>query len=142
MIGVPTYGYEYDVTAYAGSDYLYDILWSFNPGYALPLAQQYGITPQRNGTGEMYFTYVPAATSSAPVSLGPNSAPLAALAAVAYADTYNSHLDFRMLVWPDAHSLQTKIDLAKKLGVRGVSIFKLDGGQDPNIWATLAGVKK
>lgn len=142
MIGVPTYGYEYDVTAYAGSDYMYDILWSFNPGYALPLAQQYGITPQRNSTGEMYFTYVPASTSSAPLSLGPNSAPLAALAAVAYADTYNSHLNFRMLVWPDAHSLQTKIDLAKKLGVRGVSIFKLDGGQDPNMWATLTGVKK
>lgn len=142
MIGVPTYGYEYDVTAYAGPEYIYDILWTFNPGYALPIAQQYGITPQRNAAGELYFTYVPASTSTTPADLGANSASLAALAAVAYADTYNSHLNFRLMDWPDAQSVQTKIDLAKKLGVRGISIFKLDGGQDPAIWTTLIGVKK
>lgn len=143
LIGVPTYGYEYDVTAYAGKEYVYDLLWSFNPGYAIPLAAQHGVTPQRNSAGEMYFTYVAnAATSSTPVSLGPNSALLAALAATAYADTYNSHLNFRLVSWPDAQSMQTKIDLAKKLGVRGISIFKLDGGQDPNIWKILDGVKK
>ncbi|PIR83909.1 hypothetical protein COU18_00635 [Candidatus Kaiserbacteria bacterium CG10_big_fil_rev_8_21_14_0_10_51_14] len=143
LIGVPTYGYEYDVMAYAGNQYVYDILWSFNPGYAIPLAAEHGVTPQRNGAGEMYFTYVAnVATSSTPVSLGPNSALLAALAATAYADTYNSHLGFRLMTWPDAHSVQTKIDLARRLGVRGISIFKLDGGQDPNIWKTLEGVKK
>ncbi len=142
MIGVPTYGYEYEVTAYAGSQYVYDILWTFNPGYALPIAAQYGITPQRNAAGELFFTYVPASTSTAPTSLGPDSARLAAVAAVAYADTYNSHLQFRLMDWPDAQSVQTKIDLAKKLGVRGISIFKLDGGQDPAIWSVLAGVKK
>ncbi len=143
LIGVPTYGYEYDVTAYENKEYIYKLLWSFNPGYALPVAAQYGITPQRSSAGEMYFTYASgAATSSAPVSLGEHSASFAALAATAYADTYRSHLPFRMMVWPDAHSMQTKIDLAKKLGVRGISIFKLDGGQDPNIWKTLEGVKK
>src|SRR3989344_7019896 len=44
LIGVPTYGYEYDVTAYTGNQYIYDILWTFNPGYAIPLAAQYGVT--------------------------------------------------------------------------------------------------
>ncbi len=141
MIGVPTYGYEYDVTAYANSQYVYDILWTFNPGYALPIAQQYGITPQRNSAGEMYFTYTPASTSTNPISLGPNSAALAAAAASTFATQYNSHLSFRMMDWPDATSLQQKIDLAKELGVRGVSIFKLDGGEDPAIWSTLQGVK-
>ncbi len=143
LIGVPTYGYEYDVTAYAGKEYIYKILWTFNPGYAIPLAAQHGVTPQRNSAGEMHFTYVAnAATSSTPVSLGANSALLAALAATSYADAYNSHLNFRLVNWPDATSLQSKIDLAKKLGVRGISIFKLDGGQDPNIWKVLEGVKK
>jgi spore germination protein YaaH len=142
LIGVPTYGYEYEVTAYENKEYLYKILWTFNPGYALPIAAQYGITPQRSGTGEMYFTYTTAATSSSPVSLGANSALLAASAASLYADTYNSHLSFRMMVWPDAQSLKGKIDLAKKLGVRGISIFKFDGGQDPDIWKVLQGVKK
>ncbi len=143
LIGVPTYGYEYDVVAYAGKEYVYDILWTFNPGYAIPLAAQHGVTPQRNAAGEMYFTYVAnAATSTTPVSLGLNSALFAAVTATAYADTYNSHLGFRLVNWSDAHSLQTKIDLAKKLGVRGISVFKFDGGEDPNIWKTLEGVKK
>ncbi len=143
LIGVPTYGYEYEVTAYEGKEYMYDILWPFNPAYASTIAAQYGITPERNGAGEMHFTYVAnVATSSTPVSLGSNSALLAAIAATAYADTYSSHLTFRLVEWPDAQSLQQKIDLAKKLGVRGISIFKLDGGQDPNIWAVLQGVKK
>lgn len=150
LIGVPTYGYEYSVTAYAGKEYVYDLLWPFNPGYASTTAAQYGITPQRNSAGEMYFTYAPDAptspanggASTTPVSLGPTSAALAMLAATAYADTYNSHLDFRLVDWPDEQSLQTKIDLAKKLGVRGISIFKLDGGQDPDIWNVLRGVKR
>ncbi|MSU73541.1 hypothetical protein EXS56_00170 [Candidatus Kaiserbacteria bacterium] len=143
LIGVPTYGYEYAVTVYAGKEYVYKILWPFNPGYASTTAAQYGITPQRNSAGEMSFTYTAnAATSTTPISLGSNSALLAAFAATAYADTYNSHLDFRLVDWPDAVSVQQKIDLAKKLGVRGISIFKLDGGQDPNIWNVLQGVKK
>lgn len=143
LIGVPTYGYEYDVTAYAGNQYLYDILWTFNPGYALPLAAQYGITPQRNAAGEMYFTYVAnAATTSPPVSLGPNSAFLAAAAATQYATQYNSHLGFRLVDWPDAESISQKVALAKKLGIRGISIFKWDGGEDPNMWSVLKGVKK
>lgn len=144
LIGVPTYGYEYSVTVYAGKQYVYDILWTFNPGYAWPIAQQYGITPERNAAGEMFFTYVPtgAASTSAPVSSGANSALLAAVGASVYADAYNSHLDFRLMDWPDAQSVQTKIDLAKKLGVRGISVFKFDGGQDPNIWNVLTGVKK
>lgn len=138
LIGVPTYGYEYDVTAYANNQYVYDILWTFNPGYAWPIAHDYGITPQRNAAGEMFFTYTPTATSSNPVSLGPNSAGLAAAAASTYATQYNAHLSFRLMDWPDATSLQQKIDLAKQLGVRGVSIFKFDGGEDPNIWNVLA----
>ena len=143
LIGVPTYGYEYDVTAYAGNQYIYDILWTFNPGYAIPLAAQYGVTPQRNAAGEMYFTYVAnAPTSSPPVSLGPNSAALAAAAASQYATQYNSHLGFRLVDWPDAESISQKVALAKKLGVRGISIFKWDGGEDPGMWKVLEGVKK
>lgn len=143
LIGVPTYGYEYAVTAYEGKEYMYDILWTFNPRYALDIAAQYGITPQRNSAGELHFTYVAnAATSTTPVSLGPTSALLAALAATTYADTYSSHMDFRLVDWPDAQSMQQKIDLAKRLGVRGISIFKLDGGQDPAIWSVLQGVKR
>jgi len=144
LIGVPTYGYEYDVTAYANNEFSYDILWTFNQGYAWQIANQYGITPMRNQAGEMYFTYTPTtASASAPVtSLGPNSAVIAFAAAASYADTFNSHQTFRLIDWPDAQSIAGKADLAERLGVRGISIFKFDGGEDPLMWADLVGVKK
>lgn len=135
MIGVPTYGYEYDVRAYAGPQYVYDILWTFNPGYATTTAAERGVVPTRAPWGEMYFTYVSnAPTTSPPVSLGPNSALLAAAAATTYANNLNSNLNFRLMVWPDAESVRQKVELARKLGVRGISVFKFDGGQDPNMW--------
>jgi len=139
MIGVPTYGYEYDVRAYAGPQYVYDILWTFNPGYATTTAAEYGVTPTRAPWGELHFTYVAnTATSTNPLALGANSALLAAAAASTYAQAYNANLLFRYVVWPDAESVRQKVDLARRLGVRGISIFKLDGGQDANIWSVLA----
>ena len=41
------------------------------------------------------------------------------------------------MVWSDAQAIKSKIDLAKKLGVRGVAIFKIDGGEDPAMWEIL-----
>ncbi|OGG49680.1 hypothetical protein A2763_03295 [Candidatus Kaiserbacteria bacterium RIFCSPHIGHO2_01_FULL_54_36] len=140
LIGVPTYGYEYSVTTYANNEHVYTILWPFNPGYALPIAEVRGITPVRNSAGEMYFTYFSDLPTSTPVSLV--SGNLAAAAASQIATQQNSNLTYRLLDWPDAQSIQQKIDLAKRLGVRGISIFKFDGGQDPNIWSVLQGVKK
>jgi spore germination protein YaaH len=147
MIGVPTYGYEYDVTAYAGNQYQYDILWTFNPGYALPVAQQYGVTPVRNIAGEMQFTYFSAGTGPgnavAPVSLNNiPSALLAAAASSAYADSINTHQTFRLMDWPDAQSIAGKAELAADLGVRGISIFKMDGGEAQGMWDALVGVKQ
>ena len=146
MIGVPTYGYEYDVTAYAGGQYTYDILWTFNPGYATPIAAQYGVTPVRNMAGEMQFTYFPAGTGvTTPVPISVNNIPsalLAAAASSAYADSVNTHHTFRLMDWPDAQSIAGKAELAADLGVRGIAIFKLDGGQAPGMWEALVGVKQ
>ena len=85
------------------------------------------------------------ASTSTPQSVfssNPASGLVAAAAASLYATTYNSHLSFNMLDWSDAQSVADKVALAKALGVRGVAIFEFDGGEDPNIWATLLGVKK
>jgi len=137
MIGVPTYGYEYNVTAYSGPQYVYDILWTFNPGYATPIAEQYGITPYRAPWGEMAFSYTATATSTKPIT-SRISGLATAIAAGNFATAHNSNLQFRYMVWPDAESIRQRIALAKRLGVRGISIFKLDGGQDPGIWNVLA----
>jgi hypothetical protein len=48
---------------------------------------------------------------------------------------------FRYLVWSDAQAIKDKVDLAKRLGVRGVAIFKIDGGEDPGLWNVLPKVR-
>ena len=139
MIGIPTYGYEYAVTAYANNQYVYDILWTFNPGYATQMAQQYGVTPSRAAWGEMQLSHIKdgASATSSPTTSMQYSALAAAAASSQFATQGNTHIDFRYLVWPDAESIRQKIALAQKLGVRGVSIFKLDGGEDQGIWNVL-----
>ena len=127
-IGVPTYGYEYDMfnttdgrydpTLPASSNPVqYSLLWSFNPKYATDMASALGLTPVRDSSGEMMLTY-PASKSTDPTIPLPNAE--------------------RVMVWSDAVSIQQKIDLAQKLGVRGISIFKIDGGEDPKIFDVLA----
>ena len=34
-------------------------------------------------------------------------------------------------------TIADKVALARKLGVRGVAVFKFDGGQDPAVWSVL-----
>lgn len=113
LIGVATYGYEYDFMPLT-QGYRYNIDWAFDPRYATTLAGEFGITPARNSAGELSFIYTPTTTS-------------------ATAATSTPHIVW----WSDASAINDKIALAKKLGVRGIAIFKLDGGEDPNLWNVL-----
>ena len=143
ILGVATYGYEWDVTAYADG-YQYDLLWSFGPGYATPIAAQYGVTPVRQASGEIGFSYVPAAgigaapqgyvDLSAHAPSGTSSADQSAAGALAAAQANNTHSTFRYMVWQDAQAIGDKIALAKRLGIRGIAAFRLDGGEDPLMW--------
>jgi spore germination protein YaaH len=36
--------------------------------------------------------------------------------------------------WSDAQAAADKVKLARELGLRGVSFFKIDGGEDMGIW--------
>ncbi len=148
-MGVATYGYEYDITPYANnSGYMYDLLWSFNPKYATQIANSLGITPQRNAAGEMAFTYTPTTT---PATLPSGTSPATSttanqtasvgnqLVATAQAATNSNALPgtIRYMTWSDATAIAQKVALAKKLGIRGIAIFKLDGGEDQGIWNIL-----
>ena len=137
MVGIATYGYEWDVRAYADG-YTYDLLSTFNPKYGYDLAAKHNITPMRNVGGELGFTYIP---EGAPLALPRPTSPwpgnLVAAAAASIATAGNTNVGFRMLTWSDADAIEQKVDLARRLGVRGVSVFKIDGGQDPGLWAAL-----
>ncbi len=147
VLGVATYGYIYQAIPYEdGSGYHYDLLEAFNPKYATDVAKEYGITPSRNSAGEMSFTYVPksmpkplpdnaAVSSRAPK--GTSSSLLAALGATALAKEKGQQAPFYILWWSDAKAVEDKVKLARELGIRGVAVFKFDGGEDPGIWKVL-----
>jgi spore germination protein YaaH len=147
VLGVATYGYIYQVMPYTdGSGYSYTLLEAFNPTYATQIAAQYGITPTRNAAGELSFTYVPAETVSALPSnsmlsalapTGTNTANLAAAGALALAQTSGKQSPVQLLWWSDAQAIKDKVDLAKQLGLRGVAVFKMDGGEDQGMWTVL-----
>jgi len=121
-IGVPTYGYEWDMfPALSGSGKTqYSKLWSFNPGYATGIATKLGLTPTRNNGGELMITFPASQAPEPPIPL-PNAT--------------------RVLVWSDAEAIKAKMDLAVKLGVQGIAIFKIDGGEDQGIWNILPNYK-
>lgn len=141
MLGVATYGYEYQVTPLSQSGYRYDLLWAFDPQYALDVAAQYGTTIQRNRAAELSFTYFPSvlsgATSTSPY-IDTEDSNLGTLATTSYSDGSSGPVSgvssFNILWWSDATAIEDKVDIAKELGLRGVSIFKVDGGEDPGIW--------
>jgi len=123
VIGVPTYGYEYDMfSALDGSGEMeYSRLWSFNMGYATDTAAKLGLTPVRNSAGELLLTY--------PASQSPDG-----VIPVPFAT--------RVATWSDAEAVREKAELAKELGVRGIAIFKIDGGQDPLLRGVLEKFKE
>ena len=147
VIGVATYGYEYQVMPSADGSYDYSLLSAFNPRYATDLATSLSITPSRNSAGELSFSYVPKALAaqglqnqdqlSSYAPAGTPTALLAALGAVKYAQAAGKQSPFYFEDWSDSQAIAAKVALAKSLGVRGVALFKFDGGEDPNMWSVL-----
>jgi spore germination protein YaaH len=123
VIGVPTYGYEYDM--FTGPDgeeeQRYSRLWSFNPGYATTTAETLGLEPARNSAGELMLTFIASMSPEHGVPL-PNAT--------------------RVLSWSDAEAIAQKAKLSEELGVRGIAIFKVDGGQDARLWNVLSAYKE
>ena len=132
VLGVATYGYKYEISTTTvtttntntpdkfgsillnnQSMYRYNRLGSMNYFYADKLAKDLNITPIRNNGGELEFSY----SSSTDIS---NDTP-------GVMKTY-------YVEYSDSQAIKSKIDLAKKYKLAGISIFKIDGNNDHNIW--------
>lgn len=147
ILGIATYGYEYSVTPLSEYGYRYDRQWAFNPRYAVDLGAQLGITPVRNSAGELSFIYKPTsataavdATSSASTTPNTTTTNTPGIPSTIYSQaTIAAQFPppFNIVEWSDAQAIQDKVNMAKSLGIRGISIFKLDGGEDQNMWNIL-----
>jgi len=140
VIGVPTYGYEYKVTPVSGG-YKYDVLWPFNLKYATDIASQLHITPKRTSANEIGFVYNPSLLKAIAPTDGDTTQTQQNMVTSAVAQNLGSQIDtkqpFNYMSWSDATAIADKVALARKLGVRGVAVFKFDGGEDQGIWNVL-----
>jgi len=144
IVGVPTYGYEYTVTPLGSGSFRYERLWAFNPNYAIQLAVQYGVTPVRTSANELGFTYN---HSSAALAVGPSfsnttqtqqdSAPTTSVIQNAGAQTDTPVQTFNYVTWSDAKAIADKVEMAHRLGVRGVAVFSMGGAEDQGMWSIL-----
>ena len=110
MLGIPTYGHEYEVSVSPSGQRSYTRVSSINPQPARQLARKNQATLERQPSGEIGFVYQ--IKDAAPGVT-------------------------RFVTWSDAEAIKQKINLARGLGLAGVAIFKLDGGEDPNLWKSL-----
>ncbi len=114
ILGVATYGYKYEIVpASATTSIRYPRIGSMNFFYADELARNLGITPTRNIAGELSYVY---STST---------------------DIYGGYVGGmkQYLIWySDSVAIAQKVRLAKLYKLGGVSVFKIDGGHDPNVW--------
>ena len=134
MLGIPTYGYEYQVS-WNGGETTYERVRSFTFTQAMDRADETGIEPMRTADGELAYlftssTYVADVPTSLTWSIS-STLPLA-LAAIPAETTNTFYVSFS-----DAQSMLDKINMAKALKLRGVMFFKADGMMDPAIWDEL-----
>jgi spore germination protein YaaH len=132
MLGVPTYGYEYEVSWNDGIT-TYQRVRAFDYLDAMDRADSVGIEPTRNSADELSFIY----TSSTYIQVSPIlstdvDSPIEP-AALTIPPPANATTTF-YITFPDSTSILDEINLAKADGLRGVMLFKADGDIDPLTW--------
>ncbi len=135
-LGVATYGHEYEVVVSPDWFQAYNRLWALNPKYGVDAADDKDITPTRNAAGELSFSYPSIWNFSESLSIPANTpkGDIVATRALAYANSTGQTVTFNYMTWSDAEAIREKVVLADEFGLAGIAIFKIDGGEDKEIW--------
>ncbi len=136
MLGVPTYGYEYQVTLNNGI-LTYERLRSHTFVQAMARASSTFSTPARNNAGELSFIYT---TTTRVHGVSPNLTwNLGSTLNTILANfiSTSSTQSTRYVSFADSESAAKLIAVAKQFGIRGVVFFKLDGDLDPTLWSIM-----
>ena len=134
VLGIPTYGYEFEVSR-IGDSLVYKRFRSHTYSQAIERATALGLTPYRNNAGEMSFVYATSTTAEVSKSLT-FKVDLNSTSTITTTTNTSSTpvISQRFISYTDAQAIKDKIDLAKKEGLAGVILFKLDGETDPALW--------
>lgn len=112
VLAVPSYAEDFTLTQSANSLYSYSAGDSLSYTDAMALAKSHAVTPTLNSAGELGFMYgIATSTSSIPI--------------------------MHYVSISDAGAIANEIRLAKAYSLKGVSIFKIDGSEDPQLWNIL-----
>ena len=140
LVGVATYGRAWDITVAPGNYQDYTRVASLNHPRIKELSDNIYKTPIGYSTGgEAVMSYFPEDSiykvlSSLPVPPGTPKGYENTARALMFANMAKTPVKVRFITYNDAVSAQDKLNLATKYGVRGVTFFKIDGEEDPNIW--------
>lgn len=141
MLGVATYGHEYNVTVAPNWFKEYKKTQSVSANYGATSATNLGIEPYRTKSGELAVTYpnsgTPVFDKSITVPKGTTKGEMIAQQSLAYANKTGKTITFSMIWWSDAQAIEDKVELAEKYDLRGVAVFKIDGSEDPDMWEVL-----
>ncbi len=130
VLGIALYGYEYEVTERATST-SYRLLWSFSPSYVKGVIAKHNLEVKHGESGEAYVIYQ-GNENQTPSKSFTSTDPF-----VTESEPKQSKAKYNVIWWSDKHAVEGKIELAKSLGLKGVSLFRLDGDIDPELWKIL-----
>jgi len=142
LLGIPTYGYHYQVTVAPNWYKEYKRIGALNIPDILEVADEYNVTPGRNKAGEMSYTYFPNSSvykvlNALPTPQGTRTGNEAAAKALLYANATGQTVTVNYVGYSDAGAIEDKINLAREYGLKGVAIFKFDSEEDQKIWKML-----
>lgn len=142
MLGVATYGRAWDVTVAADWYKDYKSVASLNHPRILELAKKYDAPIGRTEAGEAVITYFPEDSpwkifNQLPTPKGTPKGFEAAAKALMVATYANIEIPVRFVSWSDAEAIESKVDVAKKLKLKGVAVFKVDGEEDSDLWKVI-----
>ena len=139
MLGVPTYGRKWTITVAPDWFKSYDGNGAINQPDAEELAEDNDVEIGENSAGEKSYTYFNPNSPFKILDVLPvpdNTKPgfEAAAKALLFANLTKMEVPVEIVWFSDAAAIADKVDLAERLGLKGMAIFKVDGEEDQDIW--------